>query len=379
VIDPDLEATARRLAVWFAGRAAEYDQMARFPEPNLADLRQAGLLGLTVPADSGGGGAGAATFAAVTAALAEGCGATALMFTMHHAALAQIGRDGRTEQRDLLFAEAAAGRLFGIAISDAGADGATAGLAAIRDGAGWKLHGRKSFVTGAAVADGFVASVAGPDGEGFMALLPRAGEPGISVRESWDAMGMRASASHDLIVQDLVLAISDRLGPGEAGVGARFCPNGIFQIGFAATSVGIASAVRNHLRHELQRRADGDPARLSQSARFSMAEVETAVAAARSLLHEAAATLEREGENSAGTAAVNAAKLFANRIAIQAADTAMQAIGGRAYLKPHPLERLCRDARAGALMRNTLDQCREEIARALLSEGPPTLRPRDGV
>jgi alkylation response protein AidB-like acyl-CoA dehydrogenase len=377
VIDEDPEATARRLAVRFAERAAEYDRAARFPEPNLADLREAGMLGLTAPADNGGGGAGAAAFAAVTAALAEGCGATALMFTMHHAALAQIGRDGRPEQRDRLFAEAAAGRLFGIAISDAGADGGAAGLIAVPDGAGWKLHGRKSFVTGAAVADGFVASVAGSDGEGFMVLLPRVGEPGVCVQEKWDAMGMRASASHDLIIQDLALDGSERLGPGE-DVGARFCPNGIFQLGFAATSVGIVSAVRNHLRHELQRRAAGDPARLAQSARFSMAEVETAVAAARSLLREAAATLEREGENPAGAAAVNAAKLFANRAAIQAADTAMQAIGGRAYLKPHPLERLCRDARAGALMRNTLDQCREEIARALLSEGPATLRPRDG-
>jgi alkylation response protein AidB-like acyl-CoA dehydrogenase len=133
--------------------------------------------------------------------------------------------------------------------------------------------------------------------------------------------------------------------------------------------VGIAAAVRDHLRQALRRRADGDPARLSQSARFSLAEVETAVAAAQAMLGSAAATLEREGENPAGTAAVNAAKLFANRIAVEAADTALQAAGGRAYLRPHPLERLYRDARAGALMRNTLDQCREEIARAVLSDG----------
>jgi alkylation response protein AidB-like acyl-CoA dehydrogenase len=80
--------------------------------------------------------------------------------------------------------------------------------------------------------------------------------------------------------------------------------------------------------------------------------------------------LEREGEHPAGTAAVNAAKLFANRIAMEVTDRAMQAVGGRAYLRPHPLERLCRDARAGALMRNTLDQCREEIARAVLGHIP---------
>jgi alkylation response protein AidB-like acyl-CoA dehydrogenase len=365
----DYEARARELGERFAERAPEYDRTARFPEPNLAELRAAGLLGLTVPVEAGGAGAEPLLFARVTAALAEGCGATALMFTMHHAAIAQIGRDGLAEQRARWFAEAAAGRLFGIAISDAAADAGPSGVTTIPEGTGWRLKGRKSFVTGAAVADGFVASVAAADGTGFMAVLPRAGTPGIAVRETWDAMGIRASASHDLVLDGLRLNASERLGPREEGPDAAFCPNGIFQIGFAATSVGIAAAARKYLRSELCRRAGGDPARLSQSARFSLAEVETAVAAARALLYHAAVTLAREGESPAGTAAVNSSKLFANRTAIEVADTAMQAIGGRAYLRTYPLERLCRDARAGALMRNTLDQCREEIARAVLGMG----------
>jgi alkylation response protein AidB-like acyl-CoA dehydrogenase len=188
-------------------------------------------------------------------------------------------------------------------------------------------------------------------------------------RESWDAMGMRANASHDLLIDGYRLDRTERLGPPEEGPDARYSPNGIFQTGFAAVSVGIATAARDHLRRELRQRVGGEAARLSQSARFRLAEVETAAAAARALLHEAAETLAQEGESPAGTAAVNSAKLFANRVAIEVADTAMQAVGGGAYLRPHPLERLCRDARAGALMRNTLDQCREEVARAVLSVG----------
>lgn len=199
-----------------------------------------------------------------------------------------------------------------------------------------------------------------------MAVLPRAGGPGIAVRETWDAMGMRASASHDLQFDGFQLDRADRLGPRPEGPDTRFYPSGIFQVGFAAASVGIAAAAAAQLRAELRRRCGGDASALSQSARFSLADVETAVAAARALLLEAAAALERDGE--AAVAAVNAAKLFANRVAIEVADTAMQTVGGRAYLRPHPLERLCRDARAGALMRNTLDQCREEIARAALTD-----------
>jgi alkylation response protein AidB-like acyl-CoA dehydrogenase len=278
---------------------------------------------------------------------------------------------GRAEQRSRLLAEVAAGRVFGIAISDAGAGGGAAGVTALAEAGGWRLQGRKSFVTGAGVADAFIASVTEAGGEGFVAVLPPAGQPGIAVRESWDAMGMRASASHDLLFDGCRLDHSERLGSPEAGPDARFSPNGIFQIGFAPTSVGIATAARDHLRRELWDRGGGDPDRLSQSGRFSLAEVETAVAAAGVLLRDAAETLAREGERAAGRAAVNAAKLFANRIAIEVADTAMQAIGGRAYLRPHPLERLCRDARAGALMRNTLDQCREEIARAVLAGEAP--------
>lgn len=389
--DPDLEARARGLAEAFAERAPEYDREARFPEPNLAELRAAGLLGLLVPAEAGGAGEGAPVFARVTAALAEGCGATALMFTMHSAAVAQIRRDARPEQRARLLAAAVSGRLYGIAYSDRAADEGEAGVTASPTEGGWRLHGRKSFVTGAGAADAFVATVDEPGGEAFLAVVPQDGRPGIGVRETWDAMGMRASASHDLVFDGYLLDRAERLGPPcDETVGVapsarrqapgstsglapgawhleptRLDPNGIFAIGFAATSVGIAAAALAHLRRELRARAGGDPAALSQSARFGLADAETAVAAARALLGDAAEALARDGAGA--VAAVNAAKLFANRIAIQVADTAMQVVGGRAYMRRHPLERLCRDARAGALMRNTLDQCREEIARAVLT------------
>src|SRR4051812_18723437 len=144
-------ATARRLAQPFAARAAEHDRTGQFPETNLAELRAAGFLALLVPREDGGAGEGPLTFARVTAALAEGCGTTALMFTMHNAAISQIGRDAHPEQRARLFAEIVAGRLLGIAISDAGSDGSAAGVTAHPAGSGWRLEGRKSFVTGAAV------------------------------------------------------------------------------------------------------------------------------------------------------------------------------------------------------------------------------------
>jgi alkylation response protein AidB-like acyl-CoA dehydrogenase len=356
---------AQRLVAEFAARAPEYDRSGEFPEPNLAALRTTGLLSLLVPAEAGGMGEGPAAFVRVTETIAEGCGATALTYTMHGAALAQIAVDARTEQRNRFFAEASAGHLYGIAFTDRAADGSNAGVTAVPDADGWRLHGRKSFVTGAKVVDAYLVTVSAGDG-GFLALVRREGVPSLRIKETWDAMGMRASASHDLIFEGTPLTTEERLGPAEAPLADPFYPHGIFALGFAATSVGIAAAARRALLGELRHRADPDPGRVSQSARFALAEIETDVAAARALLYDAAETLARE--TGRAVAAVNAAKLFANRVAIAAADTAMQAIGGRAYLRSHPIERLCRDARAGALMRNNLDESREQIARWLLRE-----------
>jgi alkylation response protein AidB-like acyl-CoA dehydrogenase len=359
------EASARQLVASFAARAARHDAEATFPVANLDDLRATGLAGLTVPREHRGAGADPRQFVRVCALLAEGCPATALLYTMHAAALAQIGRDGRPEQRESLFREAVAGRLFGIAYSDAPSDEGTAGVGAIATEEGWVLRGRKSFVTGAGVLDGFVATVALPEGGEFKAVLPAAGSPGLAVRSTWDALGMRASASDDLIFADLALPHAARLGPASPAPDESFQPNGIFALGFAATSVGIAAAALAILRGELARRAEGDHGRLPQAVRFRLADVQCETAAAAALLDASAAALGARGE--AATADVNAAKLFANRAAVTVVDRAMQAVGGRAYLRPHPLERLYRDARAGLLMRNTEDQCREEIARAALA------------
>jgi alkylation response protein AidB-like acyl-CoA dehydrogenase len=359
------EARARHLVAPFAARATRHDADATFPAENLSELRAARLTGLTVPEAAGGDGAGPLSFARVTTILAEGCPATALLFTMHVAALAQIGRDGRPEQRERLFADAVAGRIFGIAYSDAPVTGDPAGLRATPSAEGWRLNGRKSYVTGAAVVDGFVATVVDTDGGEFKAVLPAVGAPGLTVQPAWDALGMRASASDDLLCKEYPLPYSDRLGPRDDGEDAGFQPNGLFALGFAATSVGIANAALASMRVELALRSEGEPGRIAQVARYRLADAETEAAAASALLEAAASALASSGEGA--TAPVNAAKLFANRAAVKVVDLAMQAIGGRAYVRPHPVERLYRDARAGLLMRNTEDQCREEIARASLA------------
>ena len=247
-------------------------------------------------------------FARVTAALAEGCGATALMFTMHSAAVAQIGRDARPEQRDRLLAAAVGGASTGSPSATPAADGGEAGVTAVPPKCGLALHGRKSFVTGAAVADAFVATVGEPGGEAFMAVCLKTGGRGSAWGE-WDAMGMRASASHDLVFDGYLLDRTERLGPPcdetvgvapsarrqapgstrawrlEHGTWSRRAyPNGIFAIGFAATSVGIAAAALAHLRRELRARAERRSRAALPECRFGLADAETAVAAARALL-----------------------------------------------------------------------------------------------
>ena len=231
-------AAARRLSPRLAERAAEHDAAGRFPAADFDDLRAAGLLGLMVPARLGGCGASFADYAAVAAELAAGSGATALIFNMHASvtgALAQtpdelVRQLGAPEsffaERDRVLAAAAAGALYAVAMSERGAGSRLSRLrTSYRPAAeGFHLTGSKAFVSAAGHADAYLVAARaagttgttgttgtnGTDGraagvdEQAGAAEPRvsyflvpAGD-GVTVEPTWDALGMRATGSHDL-------------------------------------------------------------------------------------------------------------------------------------------------------------------------------------
>lgn len=371
-------AAARALRPVLAERAAEHDRAGVFPVADFADLRAAGLMGLMTPTRLGGAGAGFAEYAEVAMALAEGNGATALVYNMHCSitgALAsmpdEVARalavpDSYFSMRDRVLAEAAAGAFYAVAMSERGSGSRLSGVTTTyeaKGGDGYLIRGSKTFCSGAGHADGYL--VAARNGELVSYFLVPSG-PGITVEDTWDSLGMRATGSQDLHLH--VLAPPDSLLGGVEGLTlllAQVMPQWLVA-SYAAVYVGVAqSAVDHAVRHAQERNLSHLPA-----VRARLGRADAQVAAARLVVLEAARRVDADP----GTAETNRwiwrAKLTAGETAMAVAASMLEAAGTSAMRKGHPLERIYRDARCGSLQPATSDVCADWLGMAALGLDP---------
>jgi alkylation response protein AidB-like acyl-CoA dehydrogenase len=372
---------ARRIAVRFAARAAGHDREGTFPVDDFADLRDAGLMGLMVPAALGGLGSNFAEYADVAYELARGNAATALVFNMHASvtgALAGIpeamadalGVPGEFfAARDEILRIAAAGAFFAVAMSERGAGSRLSALTTAyhRDGDTFRIKGAKTFVSGAGHADAYlVAARDGADAQVVSQFLVPADTPGLRVEATWDSLGMRATGSHDLHI-DVEVPHTCLLG-GVEGLAlwfAQLMPHWLVA-SYAAVYVGVAqAAVDAAVEHINGRGLDH-----LNAVRSRMGRADAAVAAARLAVQEAARRVDAEPGASGTNRWVWRAKLLAGDTAAEVAASMLAAAGTSATRRGHPLERLFRDARCGALQPATSDVCADWLGIAALGGDP---------
>jgi alkylation response protein AidB-like acyl-CoA dehydrogenase len=377
VTDP--VATAHALAAGLAARAEEHDREASFPTEDLAALRDAGMLGLLVPADLGGLGAGPSTYAEVAHELAQGSGATALVFNMHASitgALAgadddlarALGADDRAlARRDEILAAAAGGALYQVAMSEAGAGSRFSAMTTTYEPEppGWRIRGRKTFCSGAGHADAYLVVARSSDGARVSQFLVPAGD-GIEVVATWDPLGMRATASNDLVLDvhvehDALLGGVEGLTP----VLAEVLPHWLVS-SYAPVYVGVARAAVREAASQLAARGLGSLG----AVRSRLGRADAAVEAAWLV----ALTAARQAEDRPGTretsAWVHRAKLLAGDTAQEVAASMVEACGTSATRRGNPLERLLRDARCGSLHPATSDVCADWLGAAALGLDP---------
>jgi len=370
-------AAARELAPRLAERAADHDRAGVFPEADFADLREAGLLGLMTPARLGGPGAGFADYAQVAMALAAGNGATALIFNMHASvtgALAQtpdeIARalgvpESYFAARDAVLRRAVAGAFYAVAMSERGAgsrlSALTTSYGAVPDG--FHLKGSKTFVSGAGFADAYL--VAAKAGDAVSHFLVPAGD-GVTVEQTWDSLGMRATGSQDLHLD--VTVPPDALLGGLEGLTlllAQVMPQWLVA-SYAAVYVGVAqSAVDAAVAHAKARDLGRLPA-----VRSRIGRAEARVAAARLGVLEAARRIDEAPGEPETNRWVWRAKLLAGETAMDVAASMLEAAGTSATRRGHPLERIYRDARCGSLQPATSDVCADWLGVAALGGDP---------
>jgi alkylation response protein AidB-like acyl-CoA dehydrogenase len=370
-----------RLRPRFAGRAATTDRTGEFPVEDFAELRAAGLFGLFTPTRLGGLGRDYADYAKVAYELARGNGATALVFNMHASvtgALAGIPDEMARamgvpedffDSRDQILAGAAKGAFYAVAMSERGAGSRLSALSTRYEAVdgGFRIKGAKSFVSGCGHADAYlIAARSAVDDSMVSQFLVPAGTEGLTIDPTWDSLGMRATSSHDLYV-DVTVARSTLLGgvEGLALLVAQTMPHWMVA-SYAAVYVGVAqSCVDAAVEHCRERGLGSLPA-----VRARIGRADAAVAAARLVVDETARRVAQAPGSEETNRWVWRAKLVAGTTAMDVAASMLEAAGTSASRRGHPLERLFRDARCGALQPATSDVCADWLGLAALGGDP---------
>jgi alkylation response protein AidB-like acyl-CoA dehydrogenase len=355
--------------------ARQNDKEGRFSSEAVAALGEAGLLGLMLPAEVGGAALGPRSFAAVVATLAEADASVAMIYLMHVSAAATIAaaRPGAAVAATLK--EIAAGRhLSTLAFSEAGSRSHFwAPLSrARRNAAGVHITANKSWVTSAGHAQSYVVSSLAPEATGpteSTLYLVQKGARGLSVAGPWDGLGLRANASAPMTLEDCEIAPGDRLTEDGAGFQAMLqvvLP--LFNLGTAGVALGLCrAAVAATAAHLKNARFEHLGQSLGESlptlrAQLATMQIDTDGLSAR--VADVVDHLERPRDTT--MLRVLESKAAAGDVAISVTSAAMRACGGAAFSKHMNVERLFRDAHAGAVMAPTGDVLREFIGKAVL-------------
>ena len=353
-------------------RAQELDNTGKFPQENIDELIELGIVGMTVEEQYGGIGADMLTYAVVMEEISRGCAATATTVAATNSlAIGPIQNFGSEELKQKFLPGFASGNLGAFALSEpqAGSDPANLKTRAELDDDEWVINGSKIYITNAIVADTFVVfarSLDEPGSKGISAFVVPGDAEGIHVMEPEKKLGIRASPTSAMTFENVRIPKENLIG--EEGKGLRYALTILDsgRIAVAAQAVGIAqAALDDSLKYAKEREQFGRPINRFQSIQMMLADMDTQIQTAR-LLYYHAANLKDSGQNYIKHAAQ--AKLYGSEIATDVTHKAIQVHGGSGFLKDYEVERYYRDARITEIYEGTSEIMRMVIARELLKE-----------
>jgi alkylation response protein AidB-like acyl-CoA dehydrogenase len=380
---------ARELGQVFATRASEYDRAGSFPVADFEDLKAAGLLGVMVPQEFGGLGADFLTYTKALEQIAMGHAATALTYNMHNIVMGGVaeldlaavpGRrgDAMREFASWLFGQAVEEKkVFASATTEPGIGARYSQLKTTyeRVDDGFVLNGVKSFVSMAGYADYYV--VAARSAEQSAGGIPTVSHfvvdrdnPGNRVEEVWDVLGMRATASNTVYLNN-VFVPKDRLfmrSEGMAFFKATKEPH--WQVGgYNGAYLGICTAIFEFMTDYLQKKAKaGTDQTMADDpvVQHMVGELDIKLSAARAVTYEAARLVAEAPGSEAANRAIHRAKFMVGELGPEMGSQAIRICGGSTISKHMPLERLYRDARCGGLMPAKSDDCLSYVGKMAL-------------
>jgi len=352
-------------------RAAEIDRSGQYPRDLVAAMGEMGLMGVCLPEEYGGAGQSYVLFAMIVEELCAACASTGLALDVNISLCAEpIWRFGTEEQKRTYLEPLATGRKLGaLAMTEPGAGSDAAGIrtTAVRDGNSYVLNGTKTFITNGSVADTYVVTAVTDRAAGHKGIsdfIVEKGTRGLSFGEPMHKMGIRGSVTTEVLFNECAIPVANLLGQEGQGFTITMETLDAGRIGVAAQAVGIArSALDDAIAYATQRRQFGKTITSFQAIQFMIADMATAIEAAR-LLTLQAAELRQRGVPCARESAM--AKLFAGDTAMKVATDALQLFGGYGYMEEYPAERHMRDAKITQIYEGTNQIQRLVIARAIL-------------
>lgn len=351
--------------------AAEVDEEERFPIETVEKMAKIGIMGIPIPKQYGGQGGTNQMYGMAVEELSRVCGTTGVIVSAHTSlCMNPILEYGTEEQKQKYLPKLASGEwigAFGLTEPNAGTDAAMQQTMAVDAGDKWILNGTKIFITNASYAHVFIVMAMTDKSQGtrgISAFIVEEGFKGFSIGKKEKKMGIRGSATCELIFENCEVPKENLLG--ELGKGFKIAMQTLDggRIGIAAQALGIAQgAMDETIKYTKERKQFGKAIAAFQNTQFQLANLETRVQAARLLVRQASYKKDMHLPYSADAAM---AKLFAAETAMEVTTKAVQLHGGYGYTREYPIERMMRDAKITEIYEGTSEVQRMVIAGKLL-------------
>ena len=365
----DFCATIKQIAQEkIAPRSAEIDEKAEYPWDIRKVLAEQDILGLPFPVELGGTGTGTLMLNMAVEEIAKVDAACALILMVQELGTLPIQLFGSEELKARFLPKCATGEwspAFALSEPEAGSDPAGMQTTAVKDGDEWVINGTKNWISNLGIADFYICfAVTDRETKRITAFVVEADRPGFSVGKLEHKLGIRASPTGQPIFDDVRIPNENVIGEVGRGLSVALGTLERTRLGAAAQAVGIAQGATDYaVQYARERRQFGKAINEFQGIQFKLADMQTKTAAARELLYQACAMVDRGDPRSAQYSSM--AKLFCSDTAMEVTVEAVQVLGGYGYVKEYPVERMMRDAKITQIYEGTNEIQRLVIARTL--------------
>lgn len=352
--------------------AQEVDETEQFPKETVAKMQKLGFLSIPMPKEYGGQGCDTLCYAMCVEELSKVCATTGVIVSAHTSLCAEpIRKWGTEEQKQKYLVPLCNGSklgAFGLTEPGAGTDASGQQTKAVLDGDEYVINGSKIFITNGKEADTYVIFAMTDKSKGtrgISAFIVEKGTPGFTFGTKEKKMGIRGSATYELIFTDCRIPKENLLGQEGKGFGIAMTTLDGGRIGIASQALGIAAgALEVTVNYVKERKQFGKSLSQFQNTQFQLADMATKVEAARHLVYKAAIAKDTQKKYSLEAAM---AKLYAAEVAMEVTTKAVQLHGGYGYTREYDVERMMRDAKITEIYEGTSEVQRMVISASLLN------------